>query len=405
MRKSLNYLRNLIITRSITIQLSKNEIYIKDIVETQNVSSSLNQTDCSIPQEFTTASRFFSCYYKLFIGNIEANILKALMIFFTISLNTIIIIVLSRKRVSNNNNNNKKNVFDKIMISHCVVDGLTGLLDAPFFCTIDIFGFWPLNHTFGLIWCAFDSGICTVSNLHMLYITYARMRSIQAPFTFENEHLIRKPLVMLASFYLIGYTIWIPIVFGFGSSEFSASIDWQPYYLPVIVEFVAYFIPLAGTILIGFYMIFLLNKRKQQTRVLSTIKVVMNNNTIITKHLKSKSHKSVAEKILKEEQSVQNVVVAADSRVLDNSFRYRLIVLKEFLRKMFQIKAQGKFQIIVISYWAQWLPTYVINLFNPLCNNCVPFDIYNDIYWLTYTVSMTDPLIIWLFNSRMKRRN
>lgn len=164
-----------------------------------NVSSS-STLDCLIPQEFFTNKEFFACWREVFLRRLGFNIVLVLMAFFTVLFNAIVIISLARKEL-------RSNIFNKLIICHCFIDAVTGGLDAPFYITIDMFNYWPLSPTLGLVWTAFDSGINTVNNTSMLYLTYVRMRSIKAPNTFEKELLIRRPYFMIILYWIIGKLI------------------------------------------------------------------------------------------------------------------------------------------------------------------------------------------------------
>ena len=56
------------------------------------------------------------------------------------------------------------------------------------------------------------------------------------------------------------------------------------------------------------------------------------------------------------------------------------------LKKVFRFKPQTIFLIIISTFWLQWIPPCILTLIQPICNDCINIDLYNDIYWLTYTV-------------------
>ena len=169
--------------------------------ESQTIDSDLD-LDCLSPQEFNTSSDFYYCFRTLFNEELRFSIFLVLLVVFTVILNILVIVLLIRKR-------SRMTIFDKLIISLCFCDALTGLLDAPFYSIVQIFGFWPFNYTSGIIWLCFDSGICTVNMMSMLYMTYVRLRSLQAPNTFEREVLIKRPFIIAIIYWILGNLILI----------------------------------------------------------------------------------------------------------------------------------------------------------------------------------------------------
>lgn len=146
--------------------------------------------NCKIPQEFATSEEFYHCFQKL----VDLTTMSLmLLIFLIVFLNLLVIGLILRKRSG-------INIFDKLVLLLCFCDTLQGLIDAPFYAIIQMFGYWPLNHSLGVFWTIFDSSINTVNMSCMLHMTYIRLRSLQVPNTFERELLVRKPL-WIALFY------------------------------------------------------------------------------------------------------------------------------------------------------------------------------------------------------------
>lgn len=156
-----------------------------------NLIIEINESaNCKVPQEFATSEEFYQCFQKL----VDMSTMSLmLLIFLIVFLNLLVIGLILRKRTT-------INIFDKLVVLMCFCDTLTGLIDAPFYAIIQMFGYWPLNHSLGVFWTIFDSSINTVNMFCMLHMTYIRLRSLQAPNTFERELLVRKPL-WIALFY------------------------------------------------------------------------------------------------------------------------------------------------------------------------------------------------------------
>lgn len=161
--------------------------------ESQAVGSVLA---CEIPQEFTTFYAFFVCFQKLFYEKITAYIFIILLMFFIGFLNLLVVVLLLRKRA-------RMTIFDKLIISLCLCDFVIGVIDGPFYSISQMFAYWPLDHTLSILWTILDSGINTVNMSCMLHMTYVRLRSLQAPNTFEREFLIRKPFWTCVVYWII----------------------------------------------------------------------------------------------------------------------------------------------------------------------------------------------------------
>ena len=86
----------------------------------------LNQSEsCIQSQTFYDLNEFFKCYMYFASNMLIETIFQLLLIICTILFNTLVIIILIlSKEIS---------VFDKIIIGHSIVDGLTGLFDIPLY--------------------------------------------------------------------------------------------------------------------------------------------------------------------------------------------------------------------------------------------------------------------------------
>lgn len=130
---------------------------------------------------------------------LEATV-ELFIILGAIFFNLLLIVLIYRKP----NKNVKLLCFDQIYIGHAIVDGVTGLVDIPFFHIENFFGYWPFGNAFSVSWASFDNSINTITALHMLYMSYVRMRSLKCPMTFYNELLIRKPKLTMLFMWLFG---------------------------------------------------------------------------------------------------------------------------------------------------------------------------------------------------------
>jgi len=111
----------------------------------KNISSNISSLICEIVKN----EQFFECYKYFFINNLAESLLSWLLIFCTIFANSFSIILIHR-------NSEKITIFDQILINHCLLDGLTGLVDIPFCHINSIFGYWPFSLTTATLWSIYD---------------------------------------------------------------------------------------------------------------------------------------------------------------------------------------------------------------------------------------------------------
>jgi len=69
-----------------------------------------------------------------------------------------------------------------------------------------------------------------------------------------------------------------------------------------------------------------------------------------------------------------------------------------------KLKAETKLPIILIVYLVQWVPSCLIWMINSLCN-CVPIGISKITYWLTFTVALTDSILLLALNTNFRKGN
>ena len=206
------------------------------------------------------------------------------------------------------------------------MDGACGLIDLPFYHIQVIMGYWPLDPNIAIIWAVYDNNINWTTNLHMLYLSYVRLRSFQSPKKFVNEILIRKPLLMMFGFWISGYAIMTGIVLICGVVEFTGSIDYQPVYIKSFVDLIMWFTPLTCITVISVILWRLLRMRELKK-----------------KHASKK-------------------------------------------KSIFHLSSHSRFQLMMFFYWFQWFIPCIVDMLAPC--NCVSATASYTIYWLTYSVSL-----------------
>jgi hypothetical protein len=253
----------------------------------------------------------------------------------------------------------KLSIFNKVLIGHAFVDGLTGLIDIPLFHISSIFGYWPLPRIIAEFWAIYDSNINSTTSLHMLYMSYIRLRSIQSPRHYSNEFLIKSPALMMLSFWAVSLLTWFIIVVIIGLNEFSLSVafDEKTRYIQFAIYFIGWFLPLMLILIFSIQIIKYLVLKSQRTT--NQRQMINNSRDLMT--------------------ITNNPTIDTNKTSINDSKKLRL-------KKVFRFKPQTIFLIIISTFWLQWIPPCILTLIQPICNDCINIDLYNDIYWLTYTV-------------------
>jgi hypothetical protein len=281
--------------------------------------------------------------------------------FGTVIANLLVIVLLWMSHKSG-----KMTVFDKVIIGHAFVDGLTAVISMPIFHVSSLFGYWPLPDIIAKLFATYDNNINTTTSLHMLYMSYIRLRSIQSPKDYLNEKLIKKPIFMMVSFWAINLTIWIIIVSVFELDEFSLDVafDQNTQYISLFINFIGWFIPLILILIYSIQTVLFLRKRSKRID-----------------HRRKKPEQTAAVETV----NINRQPITVMSRATLANVPVELNKIKR-LRKILHFKPQTVFLIIISTYWIQWTPPCILTLIQTLCNNCIDSTVFGDIYWLTYTV-------------------
>ena len=221
----------------------------------------------------------------------------------------------------------------------------------------------------------------------MAYMSLARLRCIQAPKAFTQEFLMRKPCLVMLSIWIFSLGFWSFVVFGFGVPEYTNWVLYDPAYVKLILNFFFWFIPMMMIISFAGLTIYLL---------------------VIRRRKKMSKSKRIS-KLRNEGESVKTRSVANTTTSSVRTGFSSLASIKSLIRSVMSAlcSPEIKFMIIILTYWLQWAPPCFATMLQPLCN-CIPDSTYAAIYWVTYTVCMTDPLVILILNpnvSCMKKVN
>lgn len=246
-----------------------------------------------------------------------------------------------------------------------------------------MFNFWPFGYVSAIFFRLFDGALNTVGTMHMLYLTLAVLRSVQAGSSYQREPLMRYPVLVMILIWTLSILIFVPITLTFGIDPYTTNIKISPSFT-LAINLITWFLPLLTVIVLGFYILIVLkkhHKRKMRIQNLDQIRL-----------------REVLGRRMSENNNNLSTVNMVGSR--HNLFYRRILRALERVRELLNLETHIRFQLVIISYWAQWLPFTVVNLINPLCA-CVPNLLWSIFNWLTYSVSLTNPVLAIFTNSRV----
>ena len=244
-----------------------------------------------------------------------------------------------------------------------------------------MFGYWPLPRWMAIIWSSYDNSINTITNLNMLYMSWARLRGIVAPTKYKDEWLIKNRKLVLILIWVIGLGTWTPITNAYGLDDFSTSVIFNPIYTKNIFNFVFWFVPLMAMLCVSLKIIWALNARS------------------LKKKLMTMRHNTNAVTAIGTEMEATNSSLTNKTVSTKNDSQAKASKSKN--KKKFKIQPQNRFLFIILLYWIQWFIPCVAVLVDGLCD-CVPISNMVPIYWLTYTVVLSDPLTNLILNPNVK---
>jgi hypothetical protein len=311
-----------------------------------NISSNLS---CFTPQTFENITEFYECYQLVLKENAligSCGILLTISVFVTNL--WVMIMFITREQL---------NVFDKILIGHASVDWMTVVFSISWKHFVDVFGYWPFSYSFGIFWAIYDLSQHSVTALHMLYMSWIRLRSIQNPNNYKTEFIAKYPILMMISFWLGSIIIWSCVVIHYGIVEYGTDVNFSE--SDTIVNALFRFF---------FWALFLLITLILSIRIIMYLKV-MEKNRCNMRNINS------------------NLVITRD-----------IAKKKEKKRNNRKLTSQTRFIIIITTFLVHWIPCCILSFITPLFNIYFSALLNNIINWITNVACLTDPIVILLVN-------
>jgi hypothetical protein len=234
-------------------------------------------------------------------------------------------------------------VFDKILVNHCLIQGITALIDIPLYHVQEMFGYFPFGLYPSLVWSIYDNSINVTTNLNMLYMCWARLRCVMAPGSFSQDLLMRKPLTFMILMWLIDLSVWALIVNVFGMTDYSLNVNYNPSYVSSIFNLVFWFVPLVLIFVVALFLIYKLHEFSIRRKILlgsSQVHMVQHHDSHVSFHV-----------------SLPHVTFHSMS-------------------------PHVRFVLIVVIYWFSWIIPAIESITSSTCG-CVAEQTSRLFYWLT----------------------
>lgn len=342
-------------------------------------NSSINnesEYSCFTPQDFNSSIEFYDCYQYVLKHKSFFGACGLFLTFSVIIANLVVIVILLRK--------NEINMFDQILINHALINGWAGVYNISLQHFVNVFGYWPLGYTTSVVWTLLDRAQHIITGLNMLYLSWTRLRAIESPKNYQNEILMKRPLIVMGTIWFQGYLIWGVVVIKFGVVEYSTEINYDTSgdTINTILFILFWFIPLLATLIIA-------------------IKIIA--------HLRIRSKKRVSLGVFTRKTRISSAVRLESFSSGSNTELREKINLKKIFHKILSFKASSlnaktKYAIILAIFLSLWFPCCVLSILCPFISveTADAFDI--GINWVTNLACLTDPVVVLILNSNLSRK-
>jgi hypothetical protein len=196
------------------------------------------------------------------------------------------------------------------------------------------------------------------TNLNMLYMCWVRWRCIAAPKSFSSEFIIRKPITMCCLIWACGLGTWAIISTRFGIIPETFSVQFSPSFLKNILNIFFWLTPLLLITILSVFIIIRLNEASQNKKALTLENSTTNKSSTLSKTSNTKAKEA-------------------------------------------SMKPHFRFLMLIIIYQIQWYIPCLVVIIDGSCN-CVSPDVLTSIYWLTFSVLLTDPFFIYILSPNLK---
>ncbi len=204
-----------------------------------------------------------------------------------------------------------------------------------------------------------------MTNLNMLFMCWARLRCIVQPVSYSTGILMSRSVTVIFAMWLDSLIVWSIVVATYDVNDFTLQIKYLPSYIGDALNVTFWLVSLVLIFTISVVIIKVLYKNHMNKKCLM-------------------------------ELSVQHM----------SSSRNDTVTSIEYNSKLNKHKAMSphvRFLLIIVIYWLQWIIPCTTIIIHAFCG-CISINTVLKVYWLTYTVCLTDPIVIFLLNPKIKRK-
>jgi hypothetical protein len=204
-------------------------------------------------------------------------------------------------------------------------------------------GYWPFGKLVGGFWATYDNNINFTKAMHMLYLSYVRLRSIEEPTNYLNEFLCKRPSITMCCFWIFGIGFYMPMCFIFGIKDFSPHINFNSKYLGSFFNFITWFLPLVATAIVSWIFVKKLSLRTRRRKF---------SRPVVSRQLLKGIQLRFTRPFLNEKDNKEN----------EFSFNTeKETPVRKINEYIFYLKPTTRFKIVIFSFWTQWIIPFVIN--------------------------------------------
>lgn len=286
-----------------------------------------------------------------------------------------------------------KNYSNLIFLSMSIADFMVGSISIPFYTIYTTFGnYWPLGYYVCIYWLVNDYTVTTVSLQSLLIISTHRFFLIKFPHK-SNEKITNFRIAKIVSSWFVSCVFWGTSIIlvsknYFFQAEYCSIQD--PFVFVLSIDIFGTIIPILFVILFNILTFFALRtKAKAKQKILNKKSGVTNINGI---KRKSTGVQNINEEQLQTAQ-ISNAITNA-SNIKNN--KNTVSRLKNDKNAFLCIVC------IVTTIFFNWLIYIVSSPLSFVCPQCVSAVLYEVGYWMTYSCSAINPIILIIFNGTFR---
>lgn len=294
-----------------------------------------------------------------------------------------------------------------LICSLAVTDLLVAILVMPFSIIYIVKDTWVMGEVMCTIWLSVDITCCTCSILHLAAIAVDRYWAITDAVEYSRKRTSLRAAVTISFVWLLSIVISLPpMIWRHHNKEAACFIKHENIALTLYSTFGAFYIPLI-LILILYYKIYQAAKILYHKRRPSPMNKLESNGHKIPmcadRDQQSHDALTIPEKSMSEPSTDgdRGRISAASPHFQPHNERS---IKRQRISGARERKAAMTLGLILGAFVICWLPFFIQELINNICNGCITSnEITIFLTWLGYLNSLINPLIYTIFNEDFKQ--